>query len=258
MSAKQILARWGGVTTALLLLGVVRAEVRGSINYSVSNETLDGGGRTAASPTYRAGGSVGVGAGQPATSDTYLLMGGFLLAVELAGPPPPTAAGLACFRADWRSDGSVEVVWQTLVEVQVVGFEVQRSVPGGGWERVGLGLIPAQGQTRPHLYTLVEEKPAVIGSRYRLIEIDLRGDKRVAGETGISRGLELSIGLSSLGLSLKVVGEPSTSAAVEVAEAIVGPWTAVSLLDLDEAGVGACAVELDPTPGSRFYRVIER
>ena len=33
---------------------------------------------------------------------------------------------------------------------------------------------------------------------------------------------------------------------------------AVSLLDLDEAGVGACAVELDPTPGSRFYRVTER
>ena len=50
--------------------------------------------------------------------------------------PSPTAARLAYFRAVAPGPGGVDLTWGTLVEVQTLGFRVERAVADGCWERV--------------------------------------------------------------------------------------------------------------------------
>jgi len=240
---------------AAIMTAETNADIRGSAHYAVSAETLDAGGRLTASLQYRAGGSVASGPLQAASGGDYAFANGFLPAVDLPGPPPPTAAGLAFFRAEWQLDEAVLVSWQSLVEVRLLGYRLERSVQGGDWERVGAGLIPAQGMAQPHLYAIRLEGLSA-DARYRLVEIDLQGQERVASEVAMSSPIQVRLRRTPEGLGLEFFGPPQLQLAVEAAGAVAGPWSKVVTLALDEAGRGAATIGLDETGRARFFRAV--
>ena len=55
---------------------------------------------------------------------------------------PPTVVTLSAFSAEWTGD-EVAVTWETVMEIDTVGFNMWRSTDGGAYERVNAGLIPA-------------------------------------------------------------------------------------------------------------------
>jgi hypothetical protein len=60
------------------------------------------------------------------------------------GDTPPTAVSLASFAAEWDGD-EVQVAWETVLEIDTVGFNLWRSTdPDDGYERVDGALIPAE------------------------------------------------------------------------------------------------------------------
>jgi len=235
-----------------------RAEVRTSADYSISAEATDGGGRAVSSARYSLVGSVATVATGGSASSDYSVEPGFAPAADPPEPPPPTAAGLAHFRAVRWSDGRVDVTWQTLVEVQVLGYRVERSVAGGGWAQVGADLIPAEGQPHPQSYALTDVGAGVVGGAiYRLIEIDLRGRVSVVAEAEESAGLEVRIHGDQSGLVLQVGGSPGAPTLLQVAERIEGPWSRTTRGKLDGHGEGSFRVDWTETQPARFFRVVQ-
>lgn len=196
----------------------------------------------------------GNGLTPPQPAGTFAFGGAQVCVVTV--PKPPTAAGLAFFRSARKADGSVEVSWRSLVEVQVLGFRVERSLPRSGWERVGEGVVPAAGQTVPHSYGLDLDQAGGEGTRYRLIELDFQGQERVVAEAAETLGLEVRLARGVSGLTLRLGGQPSARTAVEVATQIEGPWTQVASVALDDQGEGLLDIEWDRSVPTQFFRVI--
>ena len=91
-------------------------------------------------------------------------------------PPKPTAAFLGPFRV-YASGGQVVVEWQTVSEVDTVGFHLYRQTQNGSKEKVNATLLPGL-LTAPQggVYRLVD--PGARPGRcytYELIEMDIHG-----------------------------------------------------------------------------------
>lgn len=98
----------------------------------------------------------------------------------------PTEATLAWFRACRTGFGEVSLSRRTLVEVQALGFHLERSLTGTDGERVTIGLIPAQGLgQRPQVCQVTDTKVSLAGEwMHRLIEVDVQGVERVTDGAG--------------------------------------------------------------------------
>ncbi|MCZ7638108.1 MAG: SpaA isopeptide-forming pilin-related protein [Verrucomicrobia bacterium] len=190
-----------------------------------------------------------------------------VIAVTLAGsdrtgqnfldePAPPTAALLARFEATWGA-GTVVLSWDTLVEIETLGFYVERSTTGYAWERVGTELVPATGQNRlPQSYrytdTAAPEHPEL---RYRLVEVELNGRRQVLAETAASVRLTAALVLTPAGWRLAVSGVPSATVRVETATAVNGPWVPIQTLTLDPRGRGRVNLGAPGFEAARFFRL---
>lgn len=191
-----------------------------------------------------------------------------VIAVTLAGsdqtgnnfldePAPPTAAQLARFEAERLGAGTVILSWDTLVEIETLGFYVDRSTTGHAWERVGTELVPATGQDRlPQSYRYADTAaPSHSELRYRLVEVEWDGRQRVLAETMAAVRLTPAIVYTPAGWRLAVSGVPTATVRVETAMAVTGPWVPIQTLTLDARGRGT--VNLGP-PGfeaARFFRL---
>ncbi len=103
--------------------------------------------------------------------------------------PPSTAVTLASFRATMAEDGLVNLSWLTLMEIDSVGFRLERQSVSGEWESLlepGM-MIAAEGDgQRPQAYAYTDVSPSEEGlATYRLIELDLQGDEHVVAQTSL-------------------------------------------------------------------------
>jgi len=172
--------------------------------------------------------------------------------------PLPTAARLAYFRAtSVGAAGGVSLTWGTLVEVGTLGFQVERAIAAGGWERVTPQIIPATGwNQRAQDYAVTDPAPAgTTGARYRLIEVDLRGQRSVLAEAAAPAGAVTRIERTAEGLRLNLAGSPRATLVIETSPDLArGPWVEAAAVDLDGSGAGSVMLEISDVEPARFYR----
>lgn len=110
-------------------------------------------------------------------------------AVVFCDPPPPprdpTAVELASFAAGAQGN-TIEVRWETVSEIDNLGFHLHRAEsPGGPWTRLDDGLIPSQvppGSPGGAVYQFVDEMvEAGVTYHYRLEGIDVYGQSMFHG-----------------------------------------------------------------------------
>ncbi|MGA9115880.1 MAG: metallophosphoesterase [Bacteroidota bacterium] len=89
----------------------------------------------------------------------------------------PIAVQLISLAAVILPQGSVQVEWTTMSEINNYGFEVQRSpLPDAGFETIPNSFLPGHGTTiTPHSYRFVDSSAAPGLRWYRLKQIDLDG-----------------------------------------------------------------------------------
>jgi autotransporter-associated beta strand protein len=172
---------------------------------------------------------------------------------------PPVAATLAYFHATSVSPGGVRLDWSTLVEVQTLGFYLDRAVATGPWQRLAGGLIPAQGSDQaPHTYSLTDPRDASPrGTRYRLIEVDWRGQETVIGSASVTAGLRLALERAAGGLNMQIEGMANGTVLVESASTPAGPWIVLGEVPLDADGLTTLSLNLDDAAAeaTQFYRL---
>mgnify|MGYP000843892144 CR=1 FL=1 len=168
----------------------------------------------------------------------------------------PTAASLAWFRSTLLGPDQIAIEWQTLVEVQVIGFYLERSADEAAWQRVAPALVPAAAQdARPQVYRVMDIVEPAVDLRYRLVEVDLRGQERIVAESALMWPVEMRISRSDRSLVLHLASPSSGTAVIEVAEnPVFGPWTQFLRVALSDAGPASVRLGSPPGSSTRFYR----
>lgn len=170
--------------------------------------------------------------------------------------PTPTAATLGYFRATIAGQDGIHLTWGTLVEVETLGFLVERRTAEGGWQRVTPSLIPATGfDQRPCDYSYLDATALFDrGLRFRLLAVDLAGDARVLAETVAQPEVSATVRRSGGNVTLEFRGESGSLINVETAVSVTGPWSPLQGVRLDADGRATLTVELDRNGLARFYR----
>lgn len=172
----------------------------------------------------------------------------------------PTAATLKRFRAT-TLDGRVMLSWQTLGEVDMLGFHLERATADGDWDRITSRVIPAEAfDFQPHDYRYHDASVGVaVGGEYRLLAVDLHGAETVLAQATIQRGFLLMIERIATGLQVKVEGPSVTRIVVEATTDVAkGSWQGIGTVELDSTGQGGFRVEASAPMPVRFYRVREQ
>jgi len=86
-----------------------------------------------------------------------------------------------------RSGTNVTLTWTTNMESNNTGFEIQRSVANGAYEKVGFVATQASGGTSstPLYYQFKEQNTATGNSWYRLVQIDKDGTPSISVAKGV-------------------------------------------------------------------------
>jgi protocatechuate 3,4-dioxygenase beta subunit len=172
---------------------------------------------------------------------------------------PPTGAILDYFRAVQVDASTVALAWRTFVEVQVLGYRVQRKTASGDWERVSSPLVPTAPGGRPGSeYRLDDEAALGTPAKYRLIEVSLTGTERVLDEANVGVATTLRLTALGGGVSLALNGQPGGNLDVEVAERLEGPWSVAGSVELDAAGAGALPLPASDGLPTKFFRAREK
>lgn len=172
---------------------------------------------------------------------------------------PPVAADVTLFRAARVGADLVALTWQTVEEVALAGYAIERQHPEATWERLPGGPVPAVGGDTPRSYQYVDlSAPTTDTVVYRLLAVDTAGTEAVVGETSARTGPRLAVRTTTAGLELSVQGTPNSSLALErAADANRGPWLKVQDVTLDAAGAGVLLIPSDGAEPTRFYRLSE-
>jgi len=92
---------------------------------------------------------------------------------------PPTAVNLKSFAAIGLPDRAI-LVWETVAEVDTLGFDVYRAAAAGGtWVPVNRALIPAEGGAAIGATYVLRDAPGPGRWRYRLEDVGVAA-KRTA------------------------------------------------------------------------------
>ena len=98
---------------------------------------------------------------------------------------------LSSFRAEETSGGIVHLMWETKTETNSMGFEIQRKMGNGPFEKIGF-IKGAGTSARPHRYSF-EDSPGKPGLfSYRLKQIDLNRGFHVTQEISVAVGAPIS------------------------------------------------------------------
>jgi len=106
----------------------------------------------------------------------------------------PLYLTLSYYYGNCNEDGTVRLVWETLQEMGVQSFEIQRSYDGINFEIIG--VVPAAGSTTmPEGYDYVD--PTIYyGTRYyKLIELDFNGYTEEIGTVNVNCGTPSNISI---------------------------------------------------------------
>lgn len=243
------------IAASWLIAGwTLAADTRSGGNVVFTTEIYDAGGARTSGGAVVNDGSLG-GIGDQVTGGGVTINGGY--PAQLPSPaPPPTAATLLSFDARWTRAGEVALEWQTGVEFDLLGFQLQRQEANGEWLGVNAGIIPSVGTGQPNRYRFVEPTvPAAGIVRYRLLEVDQSGQLHVVAETVAQVGLHAGIALTPSGLTIWVQGRAGPAVVETATDVAHGPWQPVSEPRLDAAGQAVLQVPMAEAGSARFYRV---
>jgi hypothetical protein len=124
--------------------------------------------------TYDAGSSVDVGASADVCADQILINGSWSGSGTIClGALPVT---MLSFNATVANRVDIVLSWQTGVELNNSGFDVERRIDkdGSSWEKIG--FVQGSGTTNePKSYTFINKKLQTGSYRYRLKQIDYNG-----------------------------------------------------------------------------------
>ncbi len=191
------------------------------------------------------------------TAEDTFTTGQYEVDVQFADPPPPTAARLLAFHAVRTSAERVNLRWWTGVEVDLLGFYLER-LRDGIWIRVNAEIVPGRRDLQPGTYELTDFRKETEGATlYRLVSVDLRGTPAVEAEAQLQDALRLAARWTASGLVVQIEGPPGQALIVETAEDLrPGAWELSMQARLDpSSGVLQLPIAWSAATPRRFYRV---
>ena len=160
----------------------------------------------------------------------------------------------------WWLDGQVTVEWETVSELNTLGFDLYRMDLGGS-QRVNAHLIPALNVEKGGVYHFSEPLPRLTAPlSYILVEQETTGGRREYGPFQILVQTAAAVTSASyVGgvLELRLAGDPGVTYQVESTDDLVhGRWTQAGQATADANGVILCYEPLSSSGGARFYRAL--
>lgn len=129
---------------------------------------------------------------------------------------------------------SVELNWITASERNSGVFEIERSIDGGHFERIG--AMPAAGNSsRPLLYTMLDRSPSTGVNHYRLRQIDADGRSLLSPVKTV---------MMNAGQNVRLVPNPG-SGLVDVLLPSIPPGSVLLMLDATGREVMRIALEME-------------
>ncbi len=126
------------------------------------------------------------------TANTVTVTGVTQLSWWALGSNAPLAVDIASFIAGPAGDGAVRLAWETVSEVDHLGFNLYRGpAPEGPWTRLNAGLIasPSPGATGGHSYEWLDtDVSAGQVAWYQLEALDMHGAAQIAGLVSVQAG----------------------------------------------------------------------
>ncbi len=140
------------------------------------------------------------------------------------GGSPFMAGNLPVELSDFRGlvkDDFAELTWVTLSEVQNEGFEIQKSIDGENWERIG--FVNGYGNSSQVFYYLFKDENLVEGIQYyRLKQLDFDGTYAYSNIIELVNNKEFSLSMyptvfeSGTPLSLEIYTNKSKETSVSI------------------------------------------
>lgn len=171
----------------------------------------------------------------------------------------PTAIKLAYLKGWWAA-GKVTVEWETVSEMNTLGFDLYR-LTGGVRVLVNADLVPALNVERGGVYRLNEPmaRPSSTVS-YILVEQETTGRQLEYGPFDIvvaPPAQVTSVRLAPTALEMLFTGEPGTEYLIETTDDMVaGRWIPAGQFKSDPSGVILFHQPLNGTEPARFYRAL--
>ncbi len=173
----------------------------------------------------------------------------------------PTAITLAYVKGWWES-GEVTVEWETLSELNTLGFELYR-LEASGPVLVNADLIPALNVELGGVYRIREtmSRPAGV-LRYLLVEQETTGKRIEYGPFEITVAPPAQVSsvrmLEGL-LELQFTGEAGTDYLIETTDDLAsGRWTEIGVYRSDPGGVLQIQHPVTGSDSVRFFRALQR
>jgi hypothetical protein len=175
---------------ATLTLGYTQAELNGNDENTMNmRRSHDGGPWQEVIPSSR-----------DTNANTLTVAGVTEFSDWQMGDSPPTAVTLASFTAKWDGD-EVVVAWETVLEIDTVGFNLWRSATRDGeYQRVNEMLIPAEslGGVEGGFYETVDTDVTPGATYYyRLEEVEVGGASNWHGPVSTGAQSPTSVTISS-------------------------------------------------------------
>ncbi len=172
----------------------------------------------------------------------------------------PTAVKLGYVKG-WWAGGQVTVEWETVSELNTLGFDLYR-LDGGDRIRVNADLVAALNVERGGVYRVTEAMGKPTGPlKYLLVELETTGKQIEYGPftVAVQSGAPVSsVDFKGGALEFRFSGDPGATYQVESTEDMVhGRWTPVGTATADADGVLLFRQPIGGSEPVRFYRALK-
>ena len=191
------------------------------------------------------------------TTPTLLLSGASDLSLDFGYiVAPPTAATLSYFTAQRSGNNQTTLTWRALVDVNVIGFLVDRQGPAG-WTSVTTHILPVIGNGRqPEVYSFSDAGGA---KAYRLLTVDPQGGVQVVATVVPEVSAQSWMSQDGKAINVQLSGTSNAVVSVETTTSLDrGSWTEVGTVTLDAQGNGQFSDAFDSAASKLFYRFSEK
>ena len=228
--------------------------------YTVSIDAAnDNGALSGYVPTITGQGTVSTDSNEDpsATTPALLLSGASDSTIDFGYiVAPPTAATLSYFSAQRHGNNQTLLTWRALVDVNVIGFLVDRQGPAG-WVRITPHILPVIGDgRRPEVYNFSDVGGA---KAYRLLTVDPQGGIQVVATVVPGVSAQSWISQDGKAINVQLVGTSNATVSVQTTTDLNGGnWTEAGTVTLDAQGNAQFSDAFDSTASKLFYRFSEK
>jgi hypothetical protein len=171
----------------------------------------------------------------------------------------PTAIKLAYVKG-WWENGKVTVEWETVSELNTLGFDLYR-LTADGRVRVNIDLVPALNIERGGVYRVSEALPRPTGVvLYVLVEQETTGKQIQYGPFEVTAAPPAgitSVRVVAGAIELQFSGDPGTDYVIETTDDMLGGrWEPVGKFRSDPLGQILFHQPITGTEPLRFYRAL--